>query len=115
MVVPSAALDRVMPQRPWEAAPPAVEPCDLQRAWCLLHRPHAPALHWEQRMLLLSGLFQGRSSAWVHALEARLEALRHEAAQRGKAPGEQAFSQASRAPLADLGGQPRFVEGSCCW
>ena len=92
-----------------------VEPCDLRRAWGVLHRPQAPPLRWEQRILMLSGLFPGRSSAWVHALEARLEALRHEAALRARAPGEEAFSLAARAPLVSVDGHPRFAAGSCAW
>ena len=97
----------------WQGA--TVRGSELRRAWTLLHRAGAPELSWEQRLLLLTGLFDDRSSAWVVALEARLRALEAQTALIGKAPTDDAFRQAAEARLQALGGDFRFAPGTCSW
>ena len=97
----------------WQAA--AVCFTELRRAWAMLHRAGAPELSWEQRLLLLTSLFEGRPSAWVVALEARVRALEAQTAALGKPPTEEAFKLAALARLQARGSDFRFAPGSCHW
>ncbi|HWP17598.1 MAG TPA: hypothetical protein VNO84_00545 [Burkholderiaceae bacterium] len=112
---PSSASDDATPAHSHGPYPAVVDAAELRRAWSLLHRPRAPILQWEQRILMLSGVFHGRPLAWVHAIETRLEALRHETVVLGKPPTDAAFALAAQAPVRTVDDQPRFVPGSCRW
>jgi len=110
---PSSTETSVPAHGGWQGV--TVRCADLQRAWALLHRSGAPELTWEHRLLLLTGLFTDRPSAWVVALEARLRALEAQTALIGKAPTDEAFKQAAEARLQALGSDFRFVPGTCSW
>ena len=88
---------------------------ELRRAWAVLHRAGAPELSWEQRLLVLTGLFDHRPSTWVVALEARLRALEAQTSLLGKPPDEVAFRQAAEARLHARDADFRFAPGTCCW
>jgi hypothetical protein len=88
---------------------------ELRRAWSVLHRAGAPELSWEQRLLVLTGLFDHRPSAWVVALEARLRALEAQTSLIGKPPDEDAFRQAAQARLQARDTDFQFAPGSFSW
>lgn len=82
-----------------------VSPSELEQAWRVTHRHGAPALAWSQRMLVLSGLFAGRSSHWISSMDSRLQALEDLCAALGKEPDSAAFMAAAESPLFRSGNE----------
>jgi hypothetical protein len=81
----------------------SVSASELEQAWRVTHRCGAPALAWSQRMLVLSGLFAGRSSQWISSMDSRLRALEDLCTALGKEPDSAAFVAAAESPLFRAG------------